>query len=202
MPTEASEIIHYWLGTEQNSVDDMKRQWKLWYDASDDTDNTIRARFGAALADAEAGKLVSWQSTAEGSLALVILLDQFSRNLFRSTPEAYRNDDQALAIAEHAVITGQHLELSIPGRVMLYHPYHHAEDTVMQEKAVQLFSELKTSSPTEWEEELENHLKFVRSHAALVGTYGRFPHRNQVLGRVSTEEEKAYLDTDKRTYGQ
>ncbi len=202
MPTEASEIINYWLGTEQNSVDDMKRQWKLWYDASDDTDNNIRARFGGALAAAESGDLNHWQSNASGSLALVILLDQFSRNLFRSTPDAYRNDNQALAIAEHAVTTGQHLEMSIPGRVMLYHPYHHAEDTAMQEKAVQLFSELKASSPSAWEEELENHLRFVRSHASLVSRYGRFPHRNQVLGRISTEEEKAYLDKDNRTYGQ
>jgi len=202
MPTDPAEIIEYWLGTDQQSVELMKRQWKLWYDANPETDNTIRERFGETLHDAETGRLDQWQETPEGSLALVILLDQFTRNLYRGTPDAWRNDTQALAVAEHAITAGQHLSLSVPGRIMLYHPYHHSEDARQQQKAVTLFSELKEASGKNWEEEVENHLSFVRGHAEIVETFGRFPHRNQTLGRNSTPEEQAYLEKDSRSYGQ
>lgn len=202
MPTDPIEIIDYWLGTDQQSVELIKKQCKLWYTANKDTDNTIRERFGEALHEAEAGQLAPWQATPEGSLALVILLDQFTRNLYRGTPDAWRNDSKALAVAEHAINTGQHLALSVPGRIMLYHPYHHAEDPHQQQKAVTLFSELKTAGGEAWEEEVENHLSFVRGHAKIVDSFGRFPHRNQILGRVSTTEELAYLEKDSRTFGQ
>ncbi|MBL6691376.1 MAG: DUF924 domain-containing protein [Pseudomonadales bacterium] len=202
MQTDPAEIIDYWLGTDQLSVESMKRQWKLWYSVNTETDNTIRERFGDALHEAESGNLEPWQATPDGSLALVILLDQFTRNLYRGTPDAWRNDTKALAVAEHAINTGQHLLLSVPGRIMLYHPYHHAEDARQQQKAVTLFSELKAAGGEIWEDEVENHLSFVRGHAKIVETFGRFPHRNQILGRVSTTEEQAHLEKDSRAYGQ
>lgn len=207
MPTQIEtanpdSINTYWLGTDQTSVEQMKAQWKLWYTASAETDNFIRERFGEALRLAESGDLDHWQETPAGSLALIVLLDQFSRNLFRGTPDAYRNDPKALQIAEHAVASGQHLEMSVPGRVMLYHPYHHAESLLGQEKALQLFSDLKDNSAEQWHDELANHLKFVRNHAGLVRQFGRFPHRNQILGRSSTPEELTHLAKDNRGYGQ
>ncbi len=202
MPTDPSEIIDYWLGTDQNSVEAMKRQGKLWYTVSSETDNRIRTRFGATLNEAETGHLDDWQNTGEGSLALVILLDQFSRNLYRGSSDAYRNDEQAFDVADHAVATGQHHLLSVPARVMLYHPYHHAESESGQQKAVELFTELKNNSAPDWHDELENHLSFVRSHAETVRRFGRFPHRNTVLNRTSTPEEMAFLEKDSRSYGQ
>lgn len=200
--TDPDSIVSFWLGPDQTSVEQMKGQWKLWYTADPETDNRIREAFGETLSLAESGQLDHWQETPDGSLALVILLDQFSRNLFRGTADAYRNDAKALLVADHAVESGQHLLMSIPGRVMLYHPYHHAEKEPAQTKAIQLFSALKDAGDDSWQGELENHLKFVRSHAELIRQFGRFPHRNGILNRPSTTEELAHLAKDNRGYGQ
>ncbi len=202
MQTEIDAIVDYWLGPNEHDVDVMRQQWRLWYTASKATDNTIRQRFGANLAAAEADQLSQWQETPKGCVALTILLDQFTRNLHRGTADAFRNDARALNVASALIAKNEHPGLSIAGQVMLFHPFHHAESEEAQAQAIHLFTGLLARSPEPWQSELEKHLRFVRNHAEIIRRFGRFPHRNAILARSSTAEELAFLKNDARTYGQ
>lgn len=202
MPIEPAEINDYWLGPPGADVATFMARQKRWYTASDETDNTIRARFGAVHAAAESGDLDHWQDTHSGAVALVILLDQFTRNLYRGSKDAFRNDGAARLIALGALERGAWENLSIPARVILYHPFHHAEDPLLQRRAVELATSLIEDSPEAWREPLTQSLKFVAEHCEIVKRFGRFPHRNEILGRQTTAEERAFLASDGRTYGQ
>jgi uncharacterized protein (DUF924 family) len=207
MPSKGSgnnpaAIISYWLGTSDSSPAAFKTQQKLWYDSKADTDNHIQTTFGADLTSAENGDLTHWRSTPGGSLALVILLDQFSRNLYRRTPAVYKNDAQAQKIVLALLEKGRHLHFNIPAQVTFFHPLHHAEDLRLQEKAVSLFEAMLESAPEEWRESIAGNLASIKSHCDIIRKFGRFPHRNTILERRSTPEECQYLEQDQRTYGQ
>ncbi len=202
MPSNPDAIIDYWIGPQESSPEIFGEKQKLWYTSSDDTDKHIEDEFGEALGAAEAGELDDWAESLTGSLALVILLDQFSRNLYRGTPDAYRNDGAAQSVAKRVIDSGEYQQLNIPAKTLLYHPYHHAEDKALQDKCVALFEELLADSSEEWQEQVDANLQFVKGHCSVVHRFGRFPHRNKVLNRSSTEEELAYLEEDARTYGQ
>ena len=135
-------IISYWLGSPDSNPAKFETQQKLWYHSKPEPDNYIRTAFESDLASAENGDLSHWRNTAEGSLALVILLDQFSRNLYRGTPAVYANDAQALDIVVSLLERDGHLDLNIPARIIFYHPLHHAENLKFQRKAVSLFEDM------------------------------------------------------------
>jgi len=195
-------IISYWLGSPDSNPAKFDTQQKLWYHSKPETDNYIRTAFESDLASAENGDLSHWRITAEGSLALVILLDQFSRNLYRGTPAVYANDAQALDVVVSLLERDGHLDLNIPARIILYHPLHHAENLKFQRKAVSLFEDMLEHASEEWRESISGNLAFIKSHCDIISKFGRFPHRNTILGRQSTPEECQYLQQDKRTYGQ
>jgi uncharacterized protein (DUF924 family) len=195
-------IINYWLGSSDSNPAAFAAQQKRWYDSRAETDNHIRTTFGSDLASAEKGDLVHWMNTPEGSLALVILLDQFSRNLYRGTSAVYANDVQAQDAVLSLLEKNGHLSLNIPARIIFYHPLHHAENLNLQEKAVSLFEEMLESAPDDWRETVAGNLAFIKSHCDIIRKFGRFPHRNKILGRLSTPAECQYLEQDKRTYGQ
>ena len=195
-------IISYWLGSPDSNPEKFETQQKLWYHSKPETDNYIRNAFESDLASAEKGDLSHWRNTAEGSLALVILLDQFSRNLYRGTPAVYANDAQALDIVVSLLERDGHLDLNIPARIIFYHPLHHAENLKLQRKAVSLFEDMLEHASEEWRESISGNLAFIKSHCDIISKFGRFPHRNTILGRQSTPEECQYLQQDKRTYGQ
>jgi len=173
-----------------------------WFDSKPRYDRQVTARFETLWRQARDGELADWERTAEGALALVILLDQFSRNLYRGTAKAFANDPRAVGIAEQAIAREQHLVMSLIGRAFLYHPFEHSESLAHQERSVLLFRELAETAPAEWQERLKPFLEYAEEHCDVIRRFGRFPHRNKVLGRTNTAEEQAYLDGGARRYGQ
>jgi uncharacterized protein (DUF924 family) len=150
-----------------------------------DFDEELRRRFGTLHEAASIGALDDWRETPRGCLALVILLDQLTRNFHRGSPRAYDNDAQALALSKEAIARGHDAELADSERAFLYMPFEHSEDLADQERGVELMG-LLTSDP-QWE-------KFAVMHRDVIARFGRFPHRNEILGRASTEEELAFLE--------
>jgi len=146
-------------------------------------DETIRARFGDTLEAASRCELFGWRTTAEGRLAEIIVLDQFSRNVYRDTPRAFAQDALALVLAQELVAS--RLDRSLPAgqRVFAYMPYMHSESALVHTQAVELFTQLGN----------ENNLNFEMRHKAIVDRFGRYPHRNAILGRTSSAEELAFL---------
>jgi uncharacterized protein (DUF924 family) len=157
---------------------------KRWFAKDDAFDAAIRERFLALHERAAAGELAGWEATSEGSLALLILLDQFPRNMFRSSPRAFATDPQALAIAERAIARGDDTRVPKELRTFFYLPHQHAEDLAVQERGVACNRAAGDAEGVKWAE----------VHADIIRRFGRFPHRNAVLGRTTTAEEQAFLD--------
>jgi uncharacterized protein (DUF924 family) len=154
-----------------------------WFSGGDDIDNLIAKRFATLHQQAALGELHSWRSSAHGRLAEVIVLDQFSRNLHRGHAMSFGCDGMALVLAQEAIAMGLDKELSAQQRAFLYMPFMHSESLVIHEQAVALFQANGN----------ELNLDFELRHKAIIERFGRYPHRNAILGRVSTPEELAFL---------
>lgn len=154
-----------------------------WWKKSEHLDQTICARFGYLHQQAIHGELFGWRHSAEGSLAEVIVLDQFSRNIFRDKPESFAYDALALFAAQVMVEKGFDLEIEKDQRAFVYMPYMHSESLLIHGEALRLFESL--GNP--------NNLNFEHQHKAIIERFGRYPHRNAILGRVSTDQEIAFL---------
>lgn len=154
-----------------------------WWRKDPELDRRIASRFGALLEAAARGALADWRTTPRGRLAEIIVLDQFSRNIHRGSAGAFANDALALQLAEEAVAVGADLALPVEERRFVYMPYMHSESAAVHETALRLFA-----TPG-----LEKNLEFERRHKAVIDRFGRFPHRNALLGRVSTAEEVEFL---------
>lgn len=146
-------------------------------------DATIADRFGAALEAASRCELFAWRNAPEGRLAEIIVLDQFSRNVFRDSPRAFAQDALALALAQELVADGSDMTLPVEQRKFAYMPYMHSESLIVHQEALRLFAQPG----------LESNLDFERRHLAIIERFGRYPHRNAILGRESTAEEQAFL---------
>ncbi|WP_339844139.1 DUF924 family protein [uncultured Halopseudomonas sp.] len=154
-----------------------------WWRVSPELDRVVAARFGAEHARAARGELVAWRDTPEWRLAEIILLDQFSRNIWRNTPRAFATDMMSLVLAQEAVRCGADILLDINRRRFLYMPYMHSESAVIHQQAVPLFQQVG----------LEDNLRFELKHQEIIERFGRYPHRNAVLGRPSTLAELEFL---------
>lgn len=181
MPPLAREILDFWFGPLPHAAR------AEWFRKDPAFDAAIAARFGAEVEAALLGAFRDWHSDARPALARVLLLDQFTRNVFRDTPRAFAGDDEALAVASAVVDAGLDRALDAFERWFIYLPFEHAESAAMQQRSLELFTRLADDtgdrSPLEWAEK----------HAAIVRRFGRYPHRNAILGRVSTPEEIAFL---------
>jgi uncharacterized protein (DUF924 family) len=181
MPPLAREILDFWFGPAPRAAR------AEWFRKDPAFDAMIAARFGAAVEAALAGAFHDWRAEPRSALARVLLLDQFTRNAFRDTPRAFAGDGEALATAIGVVESGLDRGLDTFERWFLYLPFEHAEDLAMQERSLALFARLARDSgdpaPFEWAEK----------HAAVVRRFGRYPHRNAILGRNSTPEEIVFL---------
>jgi uncharacterized protein (DUF924 family) len=186
-------VLEFWIGDAARNSDAAKARSKRWYHSSTADDEAMRSQFGATLQQAEQGTLRDWITTPYGRLALVILLDQMSRNLYRGTAQAFANDARALDIATQMVDAGEHQCLAPIEQVFLFHPFEHAESLSAQQQSVQLFSALLEQAPTDWHQQLQSFLNFAIVHRDIVASHGRFPHRNKVLGRKNTSGEDDYL---------
>jgi uncharacterized protein (DUF924 family) len=173
-PVTSDDVLRFWFG-ELTPAD--------WWRKDPTLDRRIAGQFGPTLEAAARCELVAWRRCARGRLAEVIVLDQFSRNIHRDTAAAFANDALALALAQEAVARGCDLELSPAERVFLYLPWMHSESPLIHAEALRLYS-----APG-----LEPNLDFERRHKAIIDRFGRYPHRNAVLGRASTAEEIEFL---------
>jgi uncharacterized protein (DUF924 family) len=167
-------ILHFWF-TELTPKQHFAKDAAL--------DETIRTRFGATLEAAARCELFAWRATPEGRLAEVIVLDQFSRNVYRNTPRAFAQDALALTLAQELVACRGDRSLTVAQRSFAYMPYMHSESALIHEQAVALFSQ-----PGQ-----EDNLRFEHAHKAIIDRFGRYPHRNAILGRSSSAEELAFL---------
>jgi len=182
----AREVLDFWFGAPGSEA--FGRERKMWFRKRAAFDAQLRERFGALLDAASAGELDAWCATPEGALALVILLDQFSRNCHRGTARAFAADDKALAIARAMVASGADLRLpTLQHRSFVYLPFEHAESAQAQRESLRLFGELAK------EPEGQGYYDYAVRHAKVIERFGRFPHRNAQLGRASTDEETAFL---------
>lgn len=168
---------------------------KRWFVRSDAVDAEIRDRFGDVWAKAAGGELDSWADTPRGRLALIVVLDQLSRNLHRDSPVAYRQDARARALAEDAIARGWDAQLAPFERAFLYMPLMHAEDLAAQELSVAKFEALAAEQPADRRAPFESFADYARKHRDVIARFGRFPHRNAELGRDTTDAERAFLAT-------
>ena len=185
------DVLVFWLGVPGSAP--LANATK-WFTKDDAFDREIASRFGETLELAARGALDGWKTTPRGRLALVIVLDQFSRNVFRGQPRAFAQDARACACAEEAIAAGDEHVLAVFERYFLYMPLMHAEDLSLQRECVARFERLRDDAPPDLREYLLGGLDYARRHAEIIERFGRFPHRNAVLGRASTPEELAFLE--------
>jgi uncharacterized protein (DUF924 family) len=173
---DPSEIIDFWFAEGSD---------EKWFRPPPEFDREIAERFGAAYEEAAAGRLSAWEAMPEGALALVITLDQFPRNMFRDSAKAFATDPLASAVAERAIERGHDMGVPVERRIFFYMPFEHAEDLALQDRCCALVRERC---------DLGEYVGYAERHRAVIARFGRFPHRNAVLGRESTPEEIDYLE--------
>lgn len=155
---------------------------KDWYGGKAEFDDKVRKHFGDLVLQAEASELFSWRKSPESRLAEIIILDQFTRQLFRGEARAFASDSMALTLAQEAVANGDDLKLPAEQRQFLYMPYMHSESLLIHNESLRVFAQLS-----------DDILKFAESHRDIIQRFGRFPKRNEALGRTSTQEERDYI---------
>ena len=191
----ADEVLAFWLGTARPSDAQALAIKQQWFTKSDALDADIQARFGATVQAALAGQLDGWGLEPWSCLALLVLLDQFTRNIYRGTPQSFAGDEKALALARNAMAEGLDQQLPAVTRIFVYLPLEHAENLQMQADSVAAFAQLAQSNPAPADVHafLAGTLDYAHRHQAVIQQFGRFPHRNAILGRTSTADELAYL---------
>jgi uncharacterized protein (DUF924 family) len=170
-----------------------ERVQRLCFEKDEAFDAEIRDRFGAAVAQAQAGGFEDWRATPEGALALVILLDQMPRNIHRGSPQAFAGDARALAVAQGIIEAGFDRGFSFAQKRFTYLPFEHSEDPKVQKRALALFGALAVECADADNAEAASQLLYAARHAEIIFRFGRYPHRNRCLGRVSTPAEEAFL---------
>ena len=180
-PATPEAILAFWFGAMPHA------ERAAWFRKDPAFDRTIRERFGDTLARGLAGAFGEWCLTAHGALARVVLLDQLTRNAYRDTPDAFAGDTRALATARDAIERGLDRALDGYERWFLYMPFQHSEDVLVQRRSVALFAALAGDAG------LDGPLRYAKRHAEIIERFGRFPHRNAILGRASTPAEAAFL---------
>ena len=197
-----AEISEFWLEQSLSSPDAAAGRRDFWYRGGDAVDKEIRERFLGLVTKACDGELTKWGRTPEGAFALILLLDQFTRNLFRNSPGAYAGDGLAFSVVSDAIDNALDLELHPVQRIWLYHPFHHSEVAAEQDRGIRLLHDIRDTASEEWHPYIERSITGWTRHRNIVARFGRFPHRNYVLGRDSTPDEAAFLETEGESFGQ
>ena len=182
LPTGAEAVLEFWFSEPARSH---------WFRSTAGLDAAIRARFFDTWRAGAAGQLDAWAQTARGAVALVIVLDQLPLNMFRGRPESFATEAAARVVARDAIARGYDAALADEHKAFLYMPFMHSEDPVDQDLSVQLYEQAG----------LADNLTFARHHRDLVQRFGRFPHRNAILGRASTPAEQTYLASEEAFHG-
>lgn len=189
------EILEFWFeGVDEAGVSAPPSCLARWFGGDEALDSTLREQFGADLESALAGELDHWAKSPRGTVALVILLDQFTRNVFRGGARAFSGDARALELSQAAVENGVDDRLRPIERYFLYLPFEHAEDPVLQERSVRLYVSLAGEIPEDARALFTGATEWAVRHQVVIERFGRFPGRNAALGRTSTPEESAFLE--------
>ncbi|AFZ43754.1 protein of unknown function DUF924 [Halothece sp. PCC 7418] len=189
---QAQTVLDFWFGSPDDDHYGKPRQ--EWFIKNPEFDQQVRSRFWSLYEQAAQGKLDAWKHTPETCLALIILLDQFPRNLFRGDPRMFETDQKALSFAKYALKQDYDRQLLNVQRWFIYLPFEHSEDLEMQYRAISLFSRLKDDPDS------ESTIDYAERHLKVIEKFGRFPHRNAILGRESTPEEIAFLEQPRSSF--
>lgn len=190
---DASNVLTLWFGSDTLDEPIAPALQKRWFVPDAGFDKEITERFGALIDEAAAGRLSAWEGTARGALALVLLLDQFTRNVHRESARAFEADPVARAVAGRAIASGFDRAVPFDARTFFYLPFEHAEDLALQDRSVALFDALASEATPDRAESAAMLRSYADKHRAVIARFGRFPHRNKVLGRANTEEETEFL---------
>jgi uncharacterized protein (DUF924 family) len=198
---EARQVRDFWFGKLPMTAQTLDQRRKFWFPADEspdvrqNRDKSVRARFGSLVERAMRGELASWADSPRRCLSLLILLDQFPRNIYRGTARAFAGDDQAVAIALSGMESAADGALDVVERIFFYMPLQHCEAREVQEESVASYRRLLMEAPQELRGTFEESLKAAEHHRSIIERFGRFPHRNRALERVSTREEEVWLSS-------
>lgn len=194
-------VLHTWFEDEKTGKMDLP-QSRRWFNGGTAFDTQLSEHFAQTLEDANRGNLNHWQANPAGSLALVIVLDQFNRNIHRKTAKAFAHDAQALLVSEHALKQGFDKQMPEVQRVFLYLPFEHCESEAAQVQSVALFTALRDQASESMVDFSQKALDSAVEHKKIIDRFGRYPYRNDVLERVSTADELTWLSEQQSRFGQ
>ena len=198
------DILTFWFGSpdvlDHGQLPD--DQTSIWFAGGDEVDQAIENEFGDDVRRALDGAYKDWADSAHGRLALILLLDQFTRNIFRGTPRAFAGDPRALGLALDGIDRSHDISLDPIGRVFLYMPLEHAEEIGHQERCVQLMESLVDEVDDDRRSLFDGFYDYAVDHRDIIEKFGRFPHRNPILSRTSSPKEQTYLDESGQNFGQ
>lgn len=195
VPERARALIDFWFGPPGDREREHHRQ--IWFKSTPEYDATLRDLFLADYERAAGGALAGWEAIPESALALVLLLDQIPRNIFRASPRAYATDPLAREVADRALARGFDQHFPKPWRKFVYMPFHHSEDLADQRRSTALFESVREDRDPDDREERGGLRRYGLPYLEVIERFGRFPHRNAILGRVSTPEEIAFMEKAK-----
>lgn len=196
------KILHFWFGHIETTVLPTQNRTRIWFGATEEGDNQIIEQFKTDTEKAICGDYDIWESEPRGSLALIVVLDQFSRSIYRKTPMAFTQDQKGLDVCVRGIERQFDHELSLIERAFFYMPLMHSENREMQSTSVRAFKMLVDLSFPEARSTYESFFEYALRHFEIVEKFGRFPHRNTILGRESTPEEVEFLTKSKESWGQ
>jgi len=195
-------ILDFWFSAQELDAPQIDSRMERWFGTDSAQDQRIRAEFGALVDQALQGKLDAWARTTEGRLALILLLDQFCRNIYRGSARAFAGDKQALRLCVEGSMSNEYRSLPPVQRVFFFMPLQHAESLGVQDKSVRIFTALAEGVSDTLKETFLTFAQFAELHRDIIARFGRFPHRNRHLGRSNTAEEEAFLAGDVPRFGQ
>ncbi len=196
------EILTFWFKEQALSAPQIDRRMDIWFGSDPVFDHEVAGQFGNDVELASTGQLDYWAETPRGRLALIILIDQFRRNIHRGTKKAFSKDLVALKLCVEGAMQKKEQDLAPIEKVFFYMPLQHAESRKVQAKSVEIYRRLAQSVSPTYRETFETILQFAELHKDIIDQFGRFPHRNQLLGRENTPEEDEYLSGDTPDFGQ
>ena len=197
MAISPKDVLSFWFSEDLDDEPALLENSARWFKKDDAFDSEILTRFGDLPERISNGQLDAWRLDPEGILATVICLDQFPRNMYRGSAKAFAYDSIALTIALNALDSGVDKELRPITAVFMYLPLEHSEDLANQQRCVQGFEALETRANEIWKEKIAGFKRYAVAHCEIIEEFGRFPHRNELLNRPSTEKELAFLASGK-----
>jgi uncharacterized protein (DUF924 family) len=200
--SRAQEVLLFWFGHRPYEPGQVAQRARLWFgdphapELTPQTDELIAERFGSLMVSASQGELSSWESSPRRRLALILLLDQFPRSVHRGSPEGFAQDGRALSLAVSGMQLGADAALDPLERLFFYMPLMHAESLEVQDESVAAFRRLQEEAPEPLRGQFDSALHYARLHREVIARFGRFPHRNHILGRPATNAEAEWLASE------